>query len=262
MQGPGHVWTDEVRGPGRPAPCDQATAAVVATVLRGEAQRSRHDEGPDAVVRPGPVDAQLARRVARVAPPEVAALVAVPYPVVARKLLRVVARAVGKMADVHEIGAQEGVGAAQPLLAVVGGCNTTGGVRVKGGGACVCCRRDVFDRRVCGFKLYTHMCTWIHIHAHMHARTHILAHTDAGAHACTHTHTRTHARALAHKQKRTHTETHTRTHARSHTHTHLRINIHLKNNSQIISQHHCTSKRWYISPSRFCYSKNNHQFYV
>ena len=122
-----------MRGAGRPSPGDQATPPVIATVLRGEAQRSRHDEGPDAAVGPCPVDAQLARRVARVAPPEVAMLVAVPYPVVARKLLWVVTRAVGKMADVHEIGAQEGVGAAQPLLAMVGRCNTVGVVCVNGG---------------------------------------------------------------------------------------------------------------------------------
>ncbi len=67
----------------------------------------------------------LLGRVTCVTPPEVAVLMAVPYPVVVRKLLRVAARAAGKMADVHQIGPQERVGASQPLLTVVGRCKTT-----------------------------------------------------------------------------------------------------------------------------------------
>ena len=104
---------------------DQASAAVVTTVLRGEAESSRYDERTNTAVGARLVHAQFAGRVTRVVPLEVAALTSIPYPVVARKFLRVVAGAVGKMADVHQVGAHERIGTAKPLLTVVGGCNTT-----------------------------------------------------------------------------------------------------------------------------------------
>ena len=113
-----------MRCPRRLAASDQSTSGVVAATLGREAQCSGNDERTDAAVGARLINMQLPGRVVCVAPTEVAVLVAVPYPVVVRKLLRVAARAAGKMADVHQIGPQERIGAPQPLLTVVGRCKT------------------------------------------------------------------------------------------------------------------------------------------